>query len=145
MLASSALREGMPVHVEPPQSENAAADFYSGDDSEGEMPDLQSVSSDSEEDETDESDTDTDAGGHDLEALSSGSNDQLEEPTDAADDKASMPSDAFTTDGRGRVISVGDPPHSGSDFEQPELSAGEPATRQSERRGGFLGWIGSLM
>jgi len=65
----------------------------------------------------------------------------------------SRPSDAFTTDGRGRVINVGDStsttPDSGSDIpEQPESLAGESsATNQAERRlgGGFFGWIGSLI
>jgi len=63
------------------------------------------------------------------------------------------PSDAFTTDGRGRVINVGDStsttPDSGSDVPvQPELPTSEPsATNQAERRlgGGFFGWIGSLI
>lgn len=68
--------------------------------------------------------------------------------------KNGRPSDAFTTDGRGRVISVGDtplvvPPHSqsGRDEVQPESSA-SPATAnvgRAETRRGILGWLGSLV
>ena len=67
--------------------------------------------------------------------------------------KNGRPSDAFTTDGRGRVISVGDtplvvPPLSQSGDEvQPESSAIPTTadTGRAEIRRGILGWLGSLV
>jgi hypothetical protein len=207
------------LHVHP-SSEHSGGHGFSGsmtersDDSDSDMPALQSVSSDDGTDDTDtdtdmpvlqnvSSEGDTDSGERDSQPAieESTPNQQTEEPTDAHDNskpsirtsdaidartsneesvdlrdvrqdttivaqqpvtsmngggpkasRGSRPSDAFTTDGRGRVISFGDAtsaapsPHPGSGSSGDPESPGESATNQgAERRGGILGWIGSLI